>query len=393
MMHVAVDAACWWNDRGFGRFTREVVRALASRANGEDLRLTLVLEHRPARPAEFALPEVPVVVVGTGGVASAVAGGGARGPSHLLRMGAALARVRADVIFFPAIYSWVPVPALTPQLVTMHDAIPERHPELLFPRRRNRMLWGIKTALARAQARRILTVSEASASDLVGLMGISRERIDQTIEAAEAIFEPRTGVDGPALRARLGLPLAGRLLLYVGGFNPHKNVLRLLEALTLLKSPEPVALALVGDTSGAGFHDNLPSLRRWLADRPEVAARVALAGWVADDDLVSLYNIADALVFPSLAEGFGLPAVEAMACGCPVLASDRTSLPEVVGDGGLLFAPEDPAAIARAIDRVLSEPGLRATLSARALKRAALFSWDRSAELVAQALRRTAGIG
>jgi len=388
-MHVAVDGACWWNDRGFGRFTREVVRALALRAADEDLRLTLVLEHRPEAPPEFALPDVPLVVVGTGGVASAVAGGGARGPAHLYRMGASLARVRADVIFFPAIYSWVPVPSLVPQLVTFHDAIPERHPELLFPRRRNRILWAIKTAMARAQARRILTVSEASANDLVSLMGIPRERIDQTVEAADAIFRPRTVDDAEGLRGRLGLPPDGPLLLYVGGFNPHKNVLRLLEAVALLE--DPVALALVGDTSGAGFHDNLPEVRRWLSEHPHIAGRVALPGWVADDDLVSLYNIAEGLVFPSLAEGFGLPAVEAMACGCPVLASDRTSLPEVVGDGGLLFAPEDPRAIARAIQRLLGEEGLRETLSGRALKRAALFDWDRSAALVAESLRRTRG--
>ena len=388
MTRVVIDGACWWNDRGFGRFTRDLVRALANRASDEDLDLQLVLEHRPEAPEEFALPDIPITVVGTGGVASAVAGGGARSPLHLLRMGAALARGPADVIFFPAIYSWTPVPSRTPQLVTLHDAIPHRHPDLLFPRRRNRLLWTIKTALARASATRFLTVSEAAAADLVALMGLDPARIDVTVEAAEEVFAPRT-VDSHAVRSGLGIPADGPLLLYVGGFNPHKNVLALLEAFAMIARSDAV-LALVGDTSGAGFHDNLPAVRRWLSENPQVAERVALPGWVTDDDLVNLYCSAEALVFPSLAEGFGLPAVEAMACGCPVLASDRTSLPEVVGDAGLLFDPRDPAAIRRAIDRLLGEPALRSDLAERALRRASRFTWERSAELVAASLRRTA---
>ena len=390
MIRVAIDGACWWNSRGFGRFTREVVRGLARRAASDGLELSLVLEHHPEAPAELALPDLPITVVGTGGVAGAVAGGGARGPWHLLRMGSALAAQRADVVFFPAIYSWVPVPSRARQLVTLHDAIPERYPDLLFPRRRNRLLWRLKTAGARAQATRFLTVSDAAARDLVNLMGIDRADIDQTIEAADAVFAPRPSVDGSSLRRRLGIPDTGPLLLYVGGFNPHKNVLRLLDAFgALAVEPAPV-LALVGDISGAGFHDNLGAIRSWLLAHPGPAKRVALPGWVPDDDLVSLYSIAEALVFPSLAEGFGLPAVEAMSCGCPVLASDRTSLPEVVGDAGILFPPEDVAAMTAAMRDVLTTPGRQAALADRALRRAALFSWDRSAELVAASLRRTA---
>ena len=387
-LHVAIDGACWSNDRGFGRFTRELVRALVLRGPREGLRYTIILEGLPPDThPERRLPEgVAIRRVGVKPVAEAVVAGGARGPLHLARIGRAIESVGANVVFFPAIYSWAPVASRVPQVLTIHDAIPERFPELVFPARRNRMLWLLKSALARRRARRVLTVSQSSAREIAEHLGVPPTRIDVTVEAADARFTRCSDADADIARAALKLP-PGPLLLYVGGFNPHKNVLALLEALRRLPAPCP-PLALLGDTSGTGFYDNLGAIRAWLSAHPEIATRVTMPGRVPDDVLVRLYSAATALVLPSLAEGFGLPAVEAMACGCPVLASDRTSLPEVVGDGGLLFDPQDPAAIAGAIARVVGDESLAADLRQRAIRRAGSFSWDRGAALTEVSLRR-----
>ncbi|MCO4771644.1 MAG: glycosyltransferase family 4 protein [Deltaproteobacteria bacterium] len=383
-LHVAIDGACWWNDRGFGRFTREIITALAARTEG--IRYSMVLEHEA--PAGSPLPAPPsalqLVTAGTRPMADATAGSGARSISHMLRMGRALGALRADVVFFPAIYSWVPVHPSRPSVVTVHDAIPERFPRLVFPRRRNEWLWRLKSGAARRKAARVLTVSQASADQLVEVLGVRRERIDVTSEAADPVFTPRVVAHGDLLQP-FGLP-SRPFFLYVGGFNAHKNVPLLLEAFAAV--PGEPCLVLVGDTSGEGFHDDVPALRRWLGDRPDVARRVALPGWLPDDELVSLYSAATALVMPSLAEGFGLPAIEAMACGCPVICSDRTSLPEVVGSAGLLVDPTDKAALAAAMARVLNEVGLTERMSSDGVRRAATFTWDRAAAMAETSLRR-----
>ncbi len=388
-LHVAVDGACWWNERGFGRFTRELVRALAGRSADADIRYTLVLETE--QPNDRGLPAPPpgveVRLAGTAPTGEVTSGSGARSPGHLLRMGRALNAVGADIVFFPAIYSWVPLPARTPTVVTIHDAIPERFPRLVFPTRRNEWLWRAKSRVARTLAARILTVSEASRKDLTEVLGVSQSRIDVVSEAADPIFAPRNVVRSEVLGS-LGLDDAP-FFLYVGGFNAHKNVPALLEAFAEL--PGTPALVLVGDTSGDGFHDDVPALRAWLAAHPGVASRVALPGWLADDALVNLYCAATALVLPSLTEGFGLPAVEAMACGCPVVCSDRTSLPEVVGDAGRLVDPESIPSSRGGMEALLADSALRAGLAPAGRLRSATFTWERAARLTEPSLQRAAG--
>ena len=378
--HVAIDGACWWNDRGFGRFTRELVRALAARTSESGFQYTLFLERD--NPASGLFPEPPsqvrVEIVGTPSSRASMSGAGARTPLHMLKMGRALAAARPDLIFFPAIYSWVPVPSRAPSIVTIHDAIPERFPRLIFPTRTNELLWRAKSKASRALSSRVLTVSKASAREITELLGVPPNRIDITSEAADAIFRRRDPVSRSETLVKVGLE-DGPFLLYVGGFNAHKNVLVLLEAFASLEAP--IRLVLVGDTSGKGFHDDIPAIRRWIDTRPELANRVALPGWLTDDELVNLYSTASTLLMPSLSEGFGLPAIEAMSCGCPVICSNRTSLPEVVGDAGLLVEPTDSAAIARAVRSVLTDKTLAKNLRAAGQARAATFTWERGARL------------
>jgi alpha-1,3-rhamnosyl/mannosyltransferase len=191
-------------------------------------------------------------------------------------------------------------------------------------------------------------------------------------------------------RARYRIPAEGPLLVHVGGLNRHKNVLGLLRAMpAVLAKHGSVHLAIVGDTSGRGFWDNVEELQSFVAEHPPLSEHVHFTGYVDDAALAELLNAAYALVFPSLWEGFGLPAVEAMACGVPVLASRRGSLPEIVGDAGLYFEPEDPSGIAARVVSLLSDPALRDELAAKARLRAREFTWDRAAERAEASFRRS----
>ncbi|MGE3820549.1 MAG: glycosyltransferase family 4 protein, partial [Isosphaeraceae bacterium] len=178
--------------------------------------------------------------------------------------------------------------------------------------------------------------------------------------------------------SRHGVDPNRRFLLYVGGLSPHKNLLRLIEAFAVAGlADERVSLVLVGDL-GDVFHTHVPELRNAI-DRTGLGDSVHFTGFVPDEELVTFYNRADALVQPSLMEGFGLPPVEAMACGTPVLCSQAGSLPEVVGDAGLYFDPTDVVAMAKALRRIVDDPGLRLILAARAFERAGHYSWPAAA--------------
>jgi glycosyltransferase involved in cell wall biosynthesis len=276
--------------------------------------------------------------------------------------------------------------------VCFHDTIAEDHPELVFPDRAGRWAWRAKTRLALWQATRVMTISEASRQSLASRYGLSPDRIDLVTEGPSPLFlaEP-TPEAVRATLVRLGLPGDRPLLLHVGGMSPHKNLTRLLEAAALVLPRRAACLVLVGDPEADGFHDNAAELRSRIAADARLRADVRFTGYVSDPDLAHLYRGARALVFPSLAEGFGLPAVEAMACGLPVLASRAGSLPEVVGDAGLLFDPHDPRAIAESIERILADDELRAELSRRARERVRLFTWQRAADLALASLRKAAG--
>jgi glycosyltransferase involved in cell wall biosynthesis len=184
------------------------------------------------------------------------------------------------------------------------------------------------------------------------------------------------------------------LLIAVGGLSPHKNLRRLVQAMPSVCERFPrTRLAIVGDTSGKGFFDEATALQRMVSDDPALRERVCFTGFVSDDDLVALYSAASLLVFPSLWEGFGLPAIEAMACGLPVAASNRGSLPEVVADAGRYFEPECVRDIARVICELLAleETGGLTALGKRGIALAGAYSWPRAAAELEESLRRCIG--
>jgi alpha-1,3-rhamnosyl/mannosyltransferase len=308
-------------------------------------------------------------------------------------MGRLTRKARCDVFFYPAVYSFFPLLSRVPCVVCYHDTTAERLPQYVFPTKRNHRLWQLKTTLAKLQTTRAMTVSQSSASDVEQILGIRRERIDVITEAADPVFRV---LEDPALasaeRETHGVPASAVLLVYVGGLNPHKNLLGLLQAMPDVIASQPdTHLAIVGDTSGRGFWDNVGELKEFVRTHPPLEQHVHFTGYLDDQRLVALLNGASALVFPSLWEGFGLPAVEAMSCGVPVLASQCSSLPEVVGDAGMFFDPASPASIARCLIDFLDGRERWPILRAAAVRRAQGFSWERAAELAEQSFRRAAG--
>jgi glycosyltransferase involved in cell wall biosynthesis len=390
-MDIGVDASCWWNQRGFGRFTRELLKAMFAEGSGH--RFWLFID-QPPEP-EMAHPDVQIVEVGARRpVTESAVAARHRSSWDLLHFCRALARSRLDVMFFPAVYSWFPVLKRIPSVVTFHDAIAEHFPHLVFPNRQSRRLWSLKVRLARLQARRLLTVSQAARDEIVRYLAVDPSCIDVVCEGADHRFRPVHDAERRvAARLSAGLPTDEPFLIYVGGIAPHKNLGRLLDGFAIAAT-EPglkkLHLALVGDPGGAGFHSNYGELLARTKTDARLVSRVHFTGFVADDVLAALYSDALAAVLPSVSEGFGLPVLEAMSCGTPVLTSDVGAAPEVAGDGGLRFDPADPSAIARTICTVAGDAERRAILAKRALARSGTYSWQRGAALALSTLERCA---
>jgi len=191
-----------------------------------------------------------------------------------------------------------------------------------------------------------------------------------------------------AIRQKYALP--ERYLLYLGGFDQRKNVYTVLRAFALLSNKQRQAKLVIAGKLPGRDSPLFPDPRH-LVRELELEESVIFTGWVAEEDKPALLSGAAAFVFPSLYEGFGLPALEAMACGIPVVASNRSSLPEVVGEGGILVEPTDVEALAEAMEVLLADDALRAELRQRALAQAAKFSWKQTALETLAVYRKVVG--
>lgn len=269
-------------------------------------------------------------------------------------------------------------------VVTIHDLIPYVLPQTCSRTFLRRALQEIPRAVNEADA--VITVSQNSKRDLQTLLEVPESRITVIPEAPEEHFVP---LDRDICRMRVSrrYGLQGPFILNVGGFSRRKNLPRLVEAFAVLcrAASLPHRLVLVGRPGGGSY-----TRCQEVADRLKVADRVVFPGFVAPEDLPSLYNAADLFVFPSLYEGFGLPPLEAMACGVPVIAANTSSLPEVVGEAARLVDPLFPEALAEAMGKVLKDPDEAARLGQAGLARAAQFSWSRTAALTHLVLERAA---
>ena len=258
-----------------------------------------------------------------------------------------------------------------PTVLTVHDLIFRRYPA--HHKRLNRWYLNTTMPLFCRRADHIIAVSEQSKRDVIEAYGIPAEKITVIYEAADPRFRPQPPEDVAAARARYGLP--EQYVLFVSTIEPRKNLSRLLAAFERVHAAGLAdALVIVGKRGwlfDAFFAD--------LAHSPAKDA-VIFPGFVPDADLPAVYAGAQAMAFPSEFEGFGLPVLEAMACGAPVVCSDTSSLPEVAGDAALLVDPLNVDALAAALARVLQDEPLREQMRARGLAQAARFSWARAAE-------------
>jgi glycosyltransferase involved in cell wall biosynthesis len=274
------------------------------------------------------------------------------------------------------VFNTAPARPGVPQVTTIHDVIHRRFPE------RGVTALGVKALvpLAARRSARILTVSEASKTDIVRFLGVRADRVD-VAPNGPGIREDAAGPPPAEVRRRFEVGDAP-LLLTVAPNRAHKNVPRLVEALADIP-----AAVLVVPGYATGSDDRLDK----LAARMGVAERLRRPGWVDEETLDGLYRAADCFVCPSLAEGFGLPVLEAMLRGTPVACSNATSLPEVAGDAALLFDPTDVDAIAVSVRRILEDAELAERLRAAGPERAKRFSWRESAEKTLGCYRRALG--
>lgn len=264
------------------------------------------------------------------------------------------------------------------RVVTLHDLAFLLYPATHTPD--SRAYYAAAGDSAR-HADRVIAVSQRTASDAVRLLGVEPARIRVVPEAAAPSFGPRPRADLLALAARLGFDPERPYVLFVGTLEPRKNVPLLFETLVRVRRYLDAQLLLVGG-------------RGWL-DEPIFAAHAAASvgdaahflGPLGEEELAVLYTHAGVFALPSLYEGFGLPVLEAMACGAPVVCSDAGPLPWVAGDAAVLLKPDDPDAWAAAVLEVLSSPRTAEVLRARGFRRAAAFSWQRAARATREVYR------
>jgi glycosyltransferase involved in cell wall biosynthesis len=341
---------------GIGVYTRALVTALARRGRFE----LLAVAHRPprhdgwlrehgiafeAQPARFGVVWQQLAL-----------------PRRL---------ARGDVDLFWSPLQTLPLRTTVPSVVTVHDLT-----TLLFPethRLKVRLTQIPFLGRSLAAARRIVVDSEATAVDVRHFFPEARDRLRVIWAGVDPRFEPASAEHVAATRRDLGCPEG--YVLYAGTLEPRKNVGLLADAWLALHEERadfpPLLLAGGYGWKSRDLHARLEGL---------AARGVRVLGRLADDAHLRVMQAARCFVYPSLYEGFGLPAAEALACGVPTIVANTSSLPEVVGDAALLVDPHDPVALADAIERVIADPALAADLAARGPRQAARFSWERSAE-------------
>ena len=390
-MRIGIDASCWANGRGYGRFTQELLRAMVARSPGDEF-VCFVDALAESRWDLVAANVRLVRVEQSASPTDAASADGSRGPADILRFSRALLGQKLDVFFSPSVYTFFPVPPGLRTVVTIHDAIAERVPELTLPTRKARLFWKAKVWLALRQSRIVLTVSEYAARDLVQVLDVPRERIRVAVEAPAAVYSPSTRQQVEDAADHAGLPEGTRWFTYVGGFSPHKRVDAIVRAHASVarelgdKAPH---LLLVGALAGDAFLGNQRDIH--VAIRAAgTEALIHWTGFLPDEELRHLHTGAIALLLPSLAEGFGLPAVEAAACGCPVVATTASPLPELLEGGGMFVQPGNDEQLTHALLRLATDEAYRLALASRARERAALLTWNRAADAALAALREAA---
>ena len=290
-----------------------------------------------------------------------------------------LRRLRADgPALYHSPYYVMPYRPGLPTVLTFYDITP-----LLFPRSvsgKGRLFFRLASTLALRAASHVAAVSESTRDDLIRYFSVSPAKVSVTPLAADSRFRPQPASETNRAREKYGLP--ARFVLYVGINKPHKNLPGLIDAYAQLAAAHAPPLVI------AGVWDERYPQARQRAEQNQVGDRVRFLGAVDEGDLPALYGAASLFVFPSLYEGFGLPVLEAMACGTPVACANTASQPEIVGGAGRLFDPHSVAEIRDVMAELLEDSSQRADLSERGLVRANEFSWHATAAATLRCYRK-----
>jgi glycosyltransferase involved in cell wall biosynthesis len=390
-MRIGIDASSWGNNRGYGRYTRSIFNELVTLDRNR--KYTFFVD------SSDLLEKVPtgseVVLVDASSPTTSAAGSDSyRSISDMWRMSRSLSTPNIDILLFPTIYSYVPVFTRAKKIVVIHDVIPEKYPELTLPSRRARLFWKLKSGLGRMQADAIIAVSEFSRQCLIEQFNIAPESIYVVGEASDPIFRV---IEHPTISSHLtslGISETTRIIIYVGGFGPHKNIDTLVSALAEIVNSDDffdVKLVMVGENQKEVFYSEINSLKNQI-QALGLKDRVIFTGFLPDEELVDLLNISTVLVLPSLMEGFGLPAVEAAACGCPVIATTESPLPELLREGGLYVDPLNPDELGLALERVLSSKTLQKRMRGAGLQAVQSLTWGSAANQMMNVINQTAAL-
>ncbi len=367
---VGVDGRCLaGRPTGVGRYLRNLLREMTDLEPG--VRFRLYLPRNGDHGLDGTKVESVVLGLPSGPLDNVMTWSHLRLPAHLLRS-------PVDLLHCP--FYTLPVLCPTPAIVTIHDITFDLHPEW-FTRRARLAFRGFAAASAR-KAGHVLTVSECSRRDIIARYGVPAERVTAAPLAPDPEFRP---IRDPVELARIlgRYRLEDPYVLHVGSITPRRNIGRLLDAFAAARREHRnLTLMLAGKVEPPSGPVEIDIRRRGL----EGAVRVG--GYVDPGDLPGLYSAARALVYPSLYEGFGLPVLEAMACGLPVLASNTSCFPEVVGDAGILVDPSDTRSIAEGLSALLSDTARAGELRGRGLARAAKFTWTLAAKETLSAYRK-----
>ncbi len=365
-MHIAIDYTAAVQQRaGIGRYTRELVGALLRLPESQEA------GHRYTLFAAAGGQAVPADLLPSPAVRFRflpLSDEWAARLWHRVRLPIPVEVFTGPVdLFYSPDFVLPPTRPGTRTLLTVHDLSFLRYPDHFVPKLVRYLERVVPASVARAD--RVLADSEATRADLIRLLGTPPEKVEVLYSGVDARFRPeREPGERERLRARYGLDRP--YVLSVGTLQPRKNYVRLIRAFVRL--PDTGRGLVIAGGQGWLYESVLEEAAR----HPD---RVRVLGFVEDADLPALYRGADLFVFPSFYEGFGLPVLEAMACGVPVVCSGVSSLPEVAGDAALLVDPEDEDGLRGAMERALEDEGLRREMAARGRARAAQFTWERAA--------------
>ncbi|MGH8064824.1 MAG: glycosyltransferase family 4 protein [Candidatus Entotheonellia bacterium] len=321
--------------------------------------------------------------------ALAASANGHRSLRDAWKMSRAMSDPLFDLLVFPTVYSYVPVFSRAKKLVIIHDIIAEMYPRLTLPSAGARLLWKVKVALGCWQADAVATVSEYSRQGIVKRLKLAPERVFIVGEASDPVFQVLADPQPTSRLSALGITANSRMVLYVGGFGPHKNLQALVLAFAKIAAQREFAdvlLVMVGENQQEVFHSYFAHIKDQVA-RLGMTKRVVFTGYLPDEDLVVLLNLGTVLVLPSLMEGFGLPAIEAAACGCPVIATTASPLPVLLGDASLYIDPVNHPELVFALTRVLAAESLRQQMRKAGLAAARQLTWDAAARQMVNLIR------